>query len=225
MADFVKFLDFSPSNIERLHHDYFYTTTRHGHKGIQKKVCFITYTFHIKYFKRISQKYTGKRILKINFKEALQENIYSKHNLFPKTQLQTTMNKRSSQKDKGKALAVQPKGIRKPSIKILDRHEGVSIETISIQDTLLAEAMYSCGEKSVILQKVFHTDLMFQDGEFTELPLHIKILLDNLQAAFRNLYSKRPLRLWNYILLAPVHSLKHLVVNSLARRKEIQAPQ
>ena len=49
---------------------------------------------------------------------------------------------------------------------------------------LLAEAMYSCGEKSVILQKVFHSNLMFQDGEFTDLPLHIKILLDNLQAAF-----------------------------------------
>ena len=63
-------------------------------------------------------------------------------------------------------------------------HEGVSLETISLQDTLLAEAMYSCGEKSVILQKVFHSNLMFQDGEFTDLPLHIKLLLDNLQAAF-----------------------------------------
>ena len=138
------------------------------------------------------------------------------------------MNKRPSKADKkgkGKALAVQPKGIRKPSIKILDRHEGVSIETISLQDTLLVEEMYSCCEKSVILQKVFCTDLMFQDGEFTDLPLHIKILLDNLQATFRNLYSKRSLRLWNYILLALVHSLKPLVVNSLARRKEIQAPQ
>ena len=44
--------------------------------------------------------------------------------------------------------------------------------------------MYSCGEKNVILQKVFCIDLMFQDREFTDLPLHIKILLDNLQAAF-----------------------------------------
>ena len=63
-------------------------------------------------------------------------------------------------------------------------HEGVSIETISLQDTLSAEAMYSCDEKSVILQKVLHTDLMFQNGEFIDLPLHIKLLLDNLQAAF-----------------------------------------
>ena len=63
-------------------------------------------------------------------------------------------------------------------------HEGISIETISFQDTLLAEAMYSCGKKSVILQKVLCTDLMFQDGEFTDLLLHIKILLDNLHAAF-----------------------------------------
>ena len=53
----------------------------------------------------------------MNLKEALQENIYfqnniSRHNLFPKTQFQTTMNKRPSMidlKGKGKALAVQPK--------------------------------------------------------------------------------------------------------------------
>ena len=49
---------------------------------------------------------------------------------------------------------------------------------------LSAEAMYSCGENSVTLQKVLRTDLMFQAGEFTDLPLHIKLLLDNLQAAF-----------------------------------------
>nr|POF27181.1 hypothetical protein CFP56_08551 [Quercus suber] len=97
------------------------------------------------------------------------------------------MSKRTSQADtkgKGKALAVQPKQFRKPSVRISDMHEGVSIETISLQDTLLAEAMYSYGENSVILQKVLRTDLMFQDGEFTDLNLHIKLLLDNLQAAF-----------------------------------------
>nr|POE80789.1 hypothetical protein CFP56_51817 [Quercus suber] len=87
-------------------------------------------------------------------------------------------------KGKGKALAVQPKQFRKPSVRISDMHEGVSIKTISLQDTLLAEAMYSCSENSVILQKVLRTDLMFQDGEFTDLPFHIKLLLDNLQAAF-----------------------------------------
>ena len=81
----------------------------------------------------------------------MQENIYPRHNLIHKTQLQTTMNKRSSQKDKGNAPAVQPKGIRKPSVRISNKHEGVSIETISLQDTLLAEAMYSCGAKSEIL--------------------------------------------------------------------------
>ena len=119
----------------------------------------------------------------------MQENIYFqdhflRRNPFPKTQLQTIMNNKSSQKDKGKAPAVQPRGIRKPSVKILDMHKGVSLETISLQDTLLAEAMYSCGENSVILQKVLCTDLMFQDREFTDLPLHIKLLLDNLQVAF-----------------------------------------
>ena len=87
-------------------------------------------------------------------------------------------------KGKGKAPAVQPKQIWKPLVKILDKHEGVSIETISLQDTLLAEAMYSCGEKSEILQEVLCIDLTFQNREFTNLPFHIKLLLNNLQAAF-----------------------------------------
>ena len=120
----------------------------------------------------------------------LEYNIYfqnhvSRHNLFPKTQLQTNMSKRTSQtnKGKGKAPAVQPH-FQKPSVRISDLHEGVSIKTISLQDTLSAKATYSCGEKGVILQKVLHTDLMFQNGEFTDLPLRIKLLLDNLQATF-----------------------------------------
>ena len=69
-------------------------------------------------------------------------------------------------------------------MKISDKHEGVLIETISLQDMLLAEAMYLCGGKSEILQKVLCTYFIFQDGEFTDLPFHIKLLLDNLQAAF-----------------------------------------
>ena len=44
--------------------------------------------------------------------------------------------------------------------------------------------MYSCGGKSEILQEVLRTDLIFQEREFTDLPFHIKLLLDNLQAAF-----------------------------------------
>ena len=64
------------------------------------------------------------------------------------------------------------------------KHEEVSIETISLQDTLIAEAMYLCGRKCEILQEVLRTNLTFQDGEFTDLPFHIKLLLDNFQAAF-----------------------------------------
>nr|POE81460.1 hypothetical protein CFP56_05957 [Quercus suber] len=96
------------------------------------------------------------------------------------------MSNRTSQADrkgKGKALVV-PKHFRMPSVRITDGQEGISLETISLQDTLQAEAMYSCGENSVTLQKVLRIDLMFQDGEFTDLPPHIKLLLDNLQAAF-----------------------------------------
>nr|POE98106.1 hypothetical protein CFP56_43239 [Quercus suber] len=60
------------------------------------------------------------------------------------------MSNRTSQADRkgrGKALVV-PKHFRKPSIRITDGQEDVSIETISLQDTLQAEAMYSCGENS-----------------------------------------------------------------------------
>ena len=69
-------------------------------------------------------------------------------------------------------------------MKISDKHEGVSIEAISLQGTLLAEAMYSCGEKSEILQEVLRIDLTFQDRKCTNLHFHIKLLLNNLQVAF-----------------------------------------
>ena len=54
------------------------------------------------------------------------------------------MSKRTSlaNKGKGRAPAVQPH-FQKPSVRITDLHEGVSIETISLQDTLSVEAMYS----------------------------------------------------------------------------------
>ena len=75
--------------------------------------------------------------------------------------------------------------------------------------------MYSCGEKSVNLQKVLHIDLMFQDGEFTDLPFHIKILLDNLQAVFtlrqKPLFQKT-LKALELYLVSTSALLKHLVV-------------
>ena len=86
------------THFDRLHHDYSNTTTtQQEHKGVQRKVCFIIYTlnfkndFLIKYFKEISQK-DIERILKMNSKETLHENIYfqnniSRHSHFPKTQL------------------------------------------------------------------------------------------------------------------------------------------
>ena len=158
----MNILNSSHSDANRLHYGYYYTITQQEHKGVQEnvqeKVCFtlnFKNDFLIKYFKEILQKDIDERILK----GALHENIYfqnhiSIHNPFPKTHLQTTMSKRTSQADmkgKGKALAVQPKQFQKPLVRILDRHEGISIETISLQDMLLAEAMYSCGENSEIL--------------------------------------------------------------------------
>ena len=71
---------------------------------LQDQVCFIInafLAFFIKHFEKTLQKDINRKAFKINFTEALQENIYfqdhfSRHNPFPKTQLQTTMNKRSS---------------------------------------------------------------------------------------------------------------------------------
>ena len=50
----------------------------------------------------MSQKDIDERILKMNLKEVLHENFYcqnniSRHNLFPKTQLQTTISERTPQ--------------------------------------------------------------------------------------------------------------------------------
>ena len=76
----------------------------------------------------------------MNLKEVLHENTYSqnnisRHNPFPKTHLQTTMSKSTSQEDmkgKCKAPAVQPKQFQKPLVRISDKDEGISIETISL---------------------------------------------------------------------------------------------
>ena len=43
MADFVKFLNSSHSDIDRLHHDYSYTTTQWDHKDAEKEVSSIIY--------------------------------------------------------------------------------------------------------------------------------------------------------------------------------------
>ena len=93
---------------DRLHHDYSKTTTtQQEHKGVQRKVCSIIYTlnfkndFLIKHFKKTLQKDIDRKFFKINFTEALQENVdfqdnFSRRNSFPKTHLQTTMSKRTS---------------------------------------------------------------------------------------------------------------------------------
>ena len=87
--------------------------------------------------------------------------------------------------------------------------------------------MYSYGENSVTLQKVLRTDLMFQAGEFTNLPLHIKLLLDNLQTAFtlrqEPLFRKTLLAL--ELHLVSTDAFIEALVNSLVRRMKIQAPQ
>ena len=46
VANFVKFLNSSHSSIDRLHHDYSYTTTQREHK--EKEVCSIIYALNFK---------------------------------------------------------------------------------------------------------------------------------------------------------------------------------
>ena len=109
ILDFKNLLN--TTHFDRLHHDCSNTTvTQQEHKNIQRKVCFIINTFlafPIKHFEKILQKDIDRKAFKIIFTEALQAKIYfqdhfSRHNLFPKTQLQTAMSKRTSQEDKGK---------------------------------------------------------------------------------------------------------------------------
>ena len=73
-------------HLDRLHHNYFNTTTtQQEHKSGQEKVCFIIYAlndFIIKHFKEVSQKAIDKRIL--NLKEALHENTYPQNNISKK---------------------------------------------------------------------------------------------------------------------------------------------
>ena len=90
---------------DRLYHDCSNTTiTQQEHKSVQRDICFIIYTLYyknnifIKHFKKTLQTDIDRKLFST---KALQEDIYfqnhiSRHNLFPKTQLQTTMSKRTS---------------------------------------------------------------------------------------------------------------------------------
>ena len=94
ILDFKNLL--KPTHFDKLHHDCSNTiVTQQEHKNVQRKVCFIINTFLaflVKHFEKILQKDIDRKAFKITFTEALQENIYfqyrfSRHNLFPKTQL------------------------------------------------------------------------------------------------------------------------------------------
>ena len=90
---------------DRLYHDCSNTTiTQQEHKSVQRDICFIIYTLYyknnifIKHFKKTLQTDIDRKLFST---KALQEDIYfqnhiTRHNLFPKTELQTTMSKRTS---------------------------------------------------------------------------------------------------------------------------------
>ena len=79
MADFVMILNSSHSGIDRLHHDYSYTTSQGEHKGVEKEVCSIIYAlnfkndFLIKHFKGILQKEIDREVFKMNLKKFCKE--------------------------------------------------------------------------------------------------------------------------------------------------------
>ncbi|KAK9998970.1 hypothetical protein SO802_018573 [Lithocarpus litseifolius] len=78
-------------------------------------------------------------------------------------------------------------------------HEGISSGvkpsgSTSLQEFAPAEVAYSSGDMVTALQEVWSKTLQFHNGAYSELPAPVKLLLDNLQAAFtlnhRKLFKK-----------------------------------
>ena len=68
-------------------------------------------------------------------------------------------------------------------------HEGTSSKvnldgSKSLQEFVPAEMTYSNGDMVIALQEVLSQNLQFHNGTYTELPDSIKVILDNLHAAF-----------------------------------------
>ena len=68
-------------------------------------------------------------------------------------------------------------------------HKGASSgvkpnRSTSLQEFVLAEVTYSCGDMVIALQEVFSRNLQFHNGTYSKLPNSIKFILDNLQFAF-----------------------------------------
>ncbi|KAK9994612.1 hypothetical protein SO802_024315 [Lithocarpus litseifolius] len=96
------------------------------------------------------------------------------------------MTSSASRKNKGKAPAQdypQDKGI--PAGQFFVMHKGASSRrnpsrSTSLQETVPAEVTFSSGNINITLQEVISKILQFHNGNFSELPTPVKVLLDNL---------------------------------------------
>ena len=96
----------------------------------------------------------------------------------------------AERKNKGKAPAQGYSQDKRSSAKFpFVMHEGVSSRvkskgTKSLQEFVLAEVTYSNSDMVIALHEVLSRNLQFHNGTYTELPNSIKVILDNLHAAF-----------------------------------------
>ncbi|KAK9998125.1 hypothetical protein SO802_017728 [Lithocarpus litseifolius] len=110
------------------------------------------------------------------------------------------MSSSASRKNKGKAPAqVYPQDKRIPAGQSFVKHEGASSRrnssrSTSLQEFVPAEVTFSSGNMAITLQEVLSKILQFHNGAFSDLPTPVKVLLDNLQAAYtinhRKLFKK-----------------------------------
>ncbi|KAK9989056.1 hypothetical protein SO802_029295 [Lithocarpus litseifolius] len=110
------------------------------------------------------------------------------------------MSSSASRKNKGKAPAQDyPQDKRILAGQSFVMHEGASSRrnsrgSTSLQKSVPVEVTFSSGDMEITLQEVIYKILQFHNGNFSELPTPVKVLLDNLQAAYtinhRKLFKK-----------------------------------
>ncbi|KAK9986494.1 hypothetical protein SO802_031445 [Lithocarpus litseifolius] len=110
------------------------------------------------------------------------------------------MSSSASRKNKGKAPTQDyPQDKRIPAGQSFVMHEGASSRrnprrSTSLQESVPAEVTFSSGAMEITLQEVISKIQQFHNRNFSDLPTPVKVLLDNLQAAYiinhRKLFKK-----------------------------------
>ncbi|KAL0004920.1 hypothetical protein SO802_012481 [Lithocarpus litseifolius] len=101
----------------------------------------------------------------------------------------------------------------------------------SLQESIPTEVTFSSGDMVIALQEVLSKKLQFHNGAFSELPTPVKVLLDNLQAAYtinhRKLFKKTLQALEIHIvnLIAQNEVYEDLLIDlSSDKRKPVNQP-